>query len=177
MTAVFPVKAGQVIAVSEGAPSNVNPTIKIGDNVGGNQPSAAGSNSDFGFEATTCIITRVTFAQRTNFQFLHTLGQQIFLYVFGDRIGQMSLSGVAFFQKCPAETGNAEGAKQFMDYYRRNKLSKRAEPVKITIGGGTNATISGFITSSALDVVSPESNLFSFNLDVATIPEEEGDAS
>ena len=74
-------------------------------------------------------------AQQANFQFLHTLGSDVYVYVFGDRIGQLSLSGVAFASGC----GNAvtpvsgqpfagdHGLVGMNDWYKDNRISRRRE--------------------------------------------------
>lgn len=158
MAAIFPTRPGQVVAVEDSTlPANAEPAISL-------EPS-------FAFSVTRSIIQRVTIAQQANYQFLHTLGQQIFIYSFGDRIGQIGIQGLAFGISCPGQDGGGDdlGIERVLDYYNENKLSRREETVKLTLG--QSQTFEGFITSVTSDIVNTEAALFSFNLNLALVPE------
>lgn len=121
------------------------------------------------FESQQSIITRVTLSQQANVQFLHTLGASIYVYVFGDRIGSLSLAGLSF--AAPCDTNQDHGMALMMDWYRRNRVSKTGAPVRITIGTNPNNTIEGFVTSSTFDTVEPESGMVQWGLSMQTLPE------
>ena len=76
-------------------PSKPGVIVKLGD------PATLGSvrllsvEPKLGFGLQRSIITRLTVSQQTNIQFLHSLGSQIFVYVFGDRMGTITLSGLS----------------------------------------------------------------------------------
>jgi hypothetical protein len=160
MAAIFPTRPGQVVAVKDTSlPAQTQPAIQM-----------RADGDLFSFEATTSIITRLTIAQQTNFQFLHTLGQQIFIYSFGDRIGQMTVSGISFFRRCDEGAQSQIGIEKVLNFYARNKLSRRQDPVSVTLG--RDITIQGFIQGSRADVIDPKQNLFSFSFQIAVIPEE-----
>mgnify|MGYP005847506743 CR=1 FL=1 len=120
---------------------------------------------DFAVEAS--IVTRFTMSQQVNIQFLHTMGAHVYVYVFGDRIGSISLSGLSFDCVCDGATGGAEGA---FSWYKRNRASKRKEPVLVTIGNAT--PIEGFVTGFTEDVVDPTTNLVQWGVNIVTLPED-----
>jgi hypothetical protein len=101
---------------------------------------------------------------------LHTLGNDIFIYVFGDRVGQIMLEGLSFVENCGGG-GGQHGMEQMLEYYKNNKLSSKKDPVQILIGG---TTITGFITGMTNDVVDPKTWLAKYQLSVAIMPEKKG---
>lgn len=115
------------------------------------------------------IITRMTLSSQVNVQFLHTIGSHIYIYVFGDRIGQMTLSGLAFSDACDA--GGRYGPEEILKWYRENKASRRQSPVQIMIG---NTPVECFITNFNQDVVDPSTNLVQWTIAAATLPEDGG---
>lgn len=122
------------------------------------------------FASQQSIITRLTISQQANVQFLHTLGAAIYVYVFGDRIGNLSLSGLSFAAPCDDNNQVQDhGMVLMLDWYRKNRVSKSGAPVRITIG--TNVTIEGFVTSSSFDTVEPESGMVQWGLSMQTLPE------
>ena len=122
--------------------------------------------------ATRSIITRVTCSQQVNLQFLHTMGKHVYVYVFGDRMGQIGLSGLSFAGECSDEQGNNEshGVVEMFDWYRRNKASKQAEPILVNIGMRDN--LNGFVSGFTFDVVDPSTQMVQWNLTIAALPED-----
>lgn len=134
-----------------------------------------------GFGGFKAIITRVNVAAQGNYQFLHTLGGSIYVYVFGDRVGQLGISGLAFDSACDDDAGTL-GIERVLDYYVENRIAARQTPLKVTIGART--TVAGYLVAVAGDVVDPKSKIYQFNLQfmmapnsgiVCTVPEESGD--
>jgi hypothetical protein len=114
------------------------------------------------------IITRVAVAQQTNAQFLHTLGSDIYIYVFGDRIGQLVISGLSFAADCDGG-GDAHGMELMMQYYTENKLSARRDPVKVMIG---RVPVTGFVQGLTTDIVDPSTRIAQYNLTLMMIPDK-----
>jgi hypothetical protein len=120
-----------------------------------------------GFQGFKSIITSVNIAAQGNFQFLHTLGGNIYVYVFGDRIGQLGISGLAFDSTCDDTTG-ALGIEKVLDYYSKNRLAVRKTPIKTTIGVQT--TVAGYLVGVGGQVVDPKSRIYQFNLQFMLAP-------
>ena len=113
------------------------------------------------------IITRLTLNHQTNVQFLHTLGAAIYIYVFGDRIGQLGLSGLAFNSACEG-TDKKLGIERMMSWYKDNRISERGSPVRVMVG---NTPIEGFVVSSSEDTVDAETGLVQWGVNLSTLPE------
>jgi hypothetical protein len=120
-----------------------------------------------GFPQGSAIITRANITHQGNFQFLHTIQEFIYVYVFGDRIGDMQVSGYAFLQSC---TGGGNGLIQAIGYYGNNRIAARGTPVRI--GFGTLAG-QGFLTGGQFSVVDQGEvgTLGQFLLNFKTFPE------
>ena len=119
------------------------------------------------FKNDASIVTRFTMSQQVNVQFLHTMGAHVYVYVFGDRIGSISLSGLSFACVCAGGTPGAEAA---FDWYKTNRVSKRKEPVQVTIGNAT--PVEGFVTGFTEDLVDPATNLVQWGVNLVTLPED-----
>lgn len=121
-----------------------------------------------GFTGFKSIITRVNVSAQGNFQFLHTLGGNIYVYVFGDRIGQLGISGLAFESVC-GNTAGAIGIERVLDYYASNRIASRKTPIKVTLGVST--TVAGYLVAVAGDIVDPSSKMYQFSLQFIMAPQ------
>lgn len=124
------------------------------------------------------IVTRLTVSQEANVQFLHTLGAHIFIYVFGDRIGTTSLSGLSFANSCDLDVpglaanllgGQLHGGELVYDWYKRNRVSRRKAPIRVMVG---LTPIDGFVTAFTADVIDPMSQLIQWGLTLRNLPDE-----
>jgi hypothetical protein len=150
---LFSRQAGQVVSFSDPAlPGNV----------------AIALEDWGGFANLKSLITRVGISGQGNFQFLHTLGEDIFIYTFGDRIGKIQVAGLSFDNSCEAPDGQL-GIEQVLRYYNTNRLANRRTPVKITIGAGT--LLKGYLESINAGAVDPVSRIWEFSLTFAMVPE------
>ena len=156
-TVVFSKSEGQVSSfVDPTLPARV--TLRIG-----------GWGGFLGFKS---IVSRVTIASRGNFQFLHTLGGQVFIYVFGDRIGQLGISGLSFDSVCGDPAGTL-GIERVLNYYSNHRVAARSTPVKVSIGTAT--TLSAYLIGVTGDVVDPKSRIWQYNIEMALIPDDDID--
>lgn len=156
MPIIFQSRPGQVVQLDDPA---IQCTSKLG--FGFKETS-----EDITFGQQRSIVTRVMLSHQVNLQFLHTLGQQIFIYVFGDRMGTINLSGLAFPCVCD---GDEMGAEQMLLWYKSNRASVRSNPLRVVVG---RQVIEGFVTSFTEDVVDPSLNLVQWGVSMSTLPED-----
>ena len=121
------------------------------------------------FSACKAIVLRVGLGAQTNAQFLHTLGGDIYIYVFGDRIGGMTIEGLCGAYACGA-TGAQHGIEQTFAWYEAHKLSVKRAPLLITIGASTvfTAYLESFSTDVPNVYVLP--GIMSFTLNLKVLP-------
>lgn len=162
MPLIFQTRPGQVVKLDDPALSCNTNFLTV--------------DPDITFDDQRSIITRVTLSQQVNVQFLHTLGSLIYVYVFGDRMGSVSLSGLSFLCGCDDPQGLFEasgaeiGAEKMLLWYKENRASKKADPVRVTIG---KTVIEGFVTSFTEDVVDPSLKMVQWSVQMASLPEDD----
>lgn len=138
-----------------------------------NNDCAKGSNvvisvADYAIELP---ITGFTLDLGTNHQFLHTLDEFIYLYAFGDRIGELVLTGVAFTGNVTDESCNDIsknlGPSNLLTHYMENRISHKDGPKSTLInidatpvGRGAGSSkgpdiLIGFLTGMRMDMPNP----------------------
>lgn len=120
---------------------------------------------NFGWTTVKCIVTQAAVEQQGNFQFLHTIDDMIYVYVFGDRIGELLISGVCFGDSCPND--GISGMDDALAYYKDNRIANRATPVKIMFG---QQLFQGFLTANRVEVARPELILGQYLMRFNTFP-------
>lgn len=116
------------------------------------------------------IVTSIGVGQQVNIQFAPSLQKVIYVYSFGDRIGQVAINGVAFDKTCNKRSGYV-GAKTILDYYEDSRAIDEGRIIKISLGG---RTFQGYLTAMDLRTSSPELKLMGFTLTVIIVPEQAG---
>lgn len=122
-----------------------------------------------GYRSLQSIITRVGVSKQCSAQLLHTLGDDTYIYTFGHRVGQITISGLAFTATCDGGRQTQLGAEHILTYYERNNLSDKQTPTKITIGA--NKTFQAYLAGVNVDVEDVPSGIWRFNFLFHEIPE------
>ena len=60
-----------------------------------------------------------------NYQFLHTVNDFIYVYAFGDRVGELTVSGFGFVKPCPG--ANSAKLCNVYDFYQKNRIKKTSK--------------------------------------------------
>jgi hypothetical protein len=109
-----------------------------------------------GAQSTSCIITGMSFNVQGNYQFLLTLRNYTYVYVFGERMGDFTISGISLAGICD---GGADGMSSAIDYYSDNCISATGQPIMVTIAG---YAIYAFLCGGSFQYQNPESRLGQF---------------
>lgn len=124
-----------------------------------------------GFKPQAALISGIEYNQQTSQQFQTSLDQAIYLYVFGDAMGDIVVNGLAFLGVCK---GDGEGLLEVFEFYEQNRASKRPEPVKVHVG--KSKPIVGFLTGLKLRQTTvgddPIGFLANFSLIINALPRE-----
>ena len=120
--------------------------------------------------SNSIIVTGFGLGQDVNVQFLETLKNQIFVYVFGDKVGKAKLHGMLFWNSCK-NSGNS-GVTALVNYYNSKALSQTRTPVKIAFAGGSSSsqTISAYIIGFEITSEDPQKGYIFFTLSLITAP-------
>jgi hypothetical protein len=105
-------------------------------------------------------------------QFLHTLGGDIYIYVFGDRMGTMSLEGLSAAYSCTDSGDTQHGIEKIYSWYQANKLSALSTPLTFVLGAST--TLTAFLGAFSADVpnINTMAGIMSFRLDLFLVPDQ-----
>jgi len=123
-----------------------------------------------GYNGFKAVITGVNLETENGTQFLHTLRDFIYVYTFGERVGQMTIQGVTFAVACGDDAGEASyhGLEYAYAYYLRARASELTRPVTVTLGGDT--TFFAFVVGMRADLDDTESTMGRFSLVLKTVP-------
>ena len=123
---------GRVVQLPDSSlPATITPIVSFGE------------PNPFSFADSVSIIDEISIAQQENVQFLYTLGGAVFVYSFGQQIGDLTISGVSFNSRCA--DGSSHGILRILDWYNENRISQRRAPVRVSIGNAN--PFNGFVVS------------------------------
>lgn len=137
----------------------------------GNVTGVGGDLAGFGTGSLNTIITRIGVSSSGNYQFLHTIGNDVYVYVFGDRMGEITLHGLSFAQDCN-NGKNAQGPHGFerlFDWYQKSRLAVNPNPVTVRLGFKT--IFKGFMTGITGDVNDSMTRTIQFQLTISLLPD------
>lgn len=164
-TTIFPTGPGRVVALppdaSAGSLSGTSKSIRLT-----NWDDGSGG----GFNTFKSIITRIGVGRGSNFNVQPSLDRLMYLYVYGDRVGQVLVSGLCFDGQCGDE-GQNSGLAAVHDFYRKNRLALRSDPLILTIG--YKASFTCFLSDLETDSGDADHLISQFNMKLVLIPDDD----
>jgi hypothetical protein len=124
-----------------------------------------------GFSPISCLVTSVGLGLACDILLKSSLNNVVYLYSFGDRMGQLVVAGVAFESGCLSEPS---GAEYLLQWYASNRVSRSMTPVRVTFGGSTYA---GFLEDFRLNMSNPEMRMYNWQATLLTLPDLNGIAA
>ncbi len=118
-------------------------------------------------QSSRVIITGATYSQSANIQFQQSLKDAIYMYVFGERMGQIEISGMAFASACTDTDKTTAGVDDILAYYQDGRASKSGDAISIIIG---KTPITGFLVGCNVRMVNPVTMMYGFSFALATVP-------
>ncbi len=122
------------------------------------------------FDPVAALVAAGDFDQETNQQFQTSLDESVYIYVFGDRMGTVTVSGMIFSALCD---GNANGLSEIFAFYSTQRASRRADPIQVVFG---DEAIVGFLVKLRIRAKAlaedPGGAHQEFFLDIATLPKD-----
>ncbi len=128
--------------------------------------------------ASSAIITRISGNIQTNTRFSHALDNSVYVYSFGDRMGQATVSGLAFESDCRQISVGAvnplsgssllTGLDQILLFYRSNRVSLSNFPVILFVG--TISILRGYLVGIDFATQSTEMRSTAWTMRIAALP-------
>lgn len=173
---IFSANPGVVSTVSTSA---LPFTLQIGDD----QPTDRPNSNWKPFPAFQSIITDIGVQQAGGYQFRHTMADFVYAYVFGERLGEMVVRGLAFSSDCKELTASMQwasagvsvpthhGLEWIQGYYLANRLSNRSRPITIVMG--VDLKFKAFLTGFDFNMANREAapHVAEFTLKFRIIPD------
>lgn len=136
MPLFFSRRRGTVTRVNGSPPDNAPSPFAISI-----QGAALGPSFD-----VPAIITQGGLDAGANICVQHAADETIYAYIFGDRIGNLKIGGVAFASRC----GMGSGLSTILDIYRTNRAAATGKPVLLMVGNNvTRALLTGLSFNAA----------------------------
>ena len=141
-----------------------------------NMSGLAGGRVPNAFVTSAALITDIKGSFQTNTAFKSALDKRIYVYSFGDRMGSVAVSGLAFDSRCGTPVPNnpltggslLTGLDEVVFWYRANRVSLSNSPVIITIG--LSQVLRGFLIGLDYGTHSTELRSYSWTMRIATLP-------
>jgi hypothetical protein len=107
------------------------------------------------------VITQLGLQSQGNYQFLHTLKNFIYVYVFGERIADLMVGGLSFPERCPGG-GGPTGFELVYQYYLEKRISTLGAPITVAIG--TSLSFSAWLVAHSGNLIDPQNGMCQFQL-------------
>ena len=135
-----------------------------------------------GYVPMKSIITGFSVETRGGVQFMHTLRDFIYIYIFGERMAPLTIQGASFAHVCERmdETiynslgqttflPNYHGLEYEMGYYNAYRVTSTGAPVTIVLGIST--VLYGFLTGNSVQLQDADHQLATFTLQFQALPQ------
>jgi len=120
-----------------------------------------------GYLAFKSILTNVGVSGMGGYQFMHSLQDMIYVYVFNERIGQMRIGGLAFAGICE-KPDDKTGFEFVQDWYEEHRITTRFPPITVTIGA--TFSVNAFLTGVEHGITDPSTKVDQFTLQMHWVP-------
>jgi hypothetical protein len=109
------------------------------------------------------ILGSVQMAGQGGIQMMHTLRRAIYMYTFGERVGELEIGGLLMHADCSDRSIQTQqsGVLRFFDWYERNRVTTTGLPVTITVVPGL--VLTGFLFRMKFGVSDPSLPIAQFS--------------
>ena len=136
-------------------------------------PTRSGHGGDLA-TYNSVIIQSIGLSQEVHAQFMSSLQKVVYIYCFGDKPGQIIVSGLAFNDYCIGPNENPAqmvGPNTLMGYYDSNRAVEEENIIKVLIG---RESFQGYLISMNMQTANIEQRTFQFSLTIWTVPKQVG---
>ena len=156
MPVLFEGNCGRVAAIPDRVATGAIQLVTVG-----------GTGGLITYQQHNTIITRLGCSMAGNFQFMHTIGNDVYVYTFGDRMGQVVLNGLSFSGNCNSQ--QEHGFERLYRWYQANRIASRKGPVRVVIG--RNTVLDGFLIGLTTDVQDALHRTIQFQMTISMLPD------
>jgi hypothetical protein len=121
------------------------------------------------------LILGISEDQQVSAQMVTSLEKDVYIYSFGDQIGDLTLSGLLLDSMCVTPSAHRRlehnrwiGIRTLTDFYKRARAIEEDRVVTVTLG---KRVISGYLMRMGHSTANPELKTQSFILNIKTLPD------
>ena len=118
-----------------------------------------------GFAARRALINGISLSASDNFNLAHMLRNSIYINIFGERIGDFTIRGLAMNGDC--FLGQDDGLSRVMDYYRTMRLSSAAAPIAARYG---RFGLAALLVGAQFNLSNPVTGIGEFQFQMKLLP-------
>lgn len=122
-----------------------------------------------GAAAMKAVVTSFGMSAAGNFQLMHTLRNFVYVYVFGERVSELTVGGLALAADCDRQEAGS-GVERLWEYYQKKKVSAAGLPVSVAVG--SRMAFQGFLTGFQFQAADPAYGLAQWGLKFLFHPPE-----
>lgn len=113
------------------------------------------------------IVIGLGISSACKFSLRHMFGGDAFIYTFGDSVGRVMLTGLAFANYCD-DNNNVLGIERVAAYYNANRLSFREDPIYLTVGSSLSFKL--YLAGIETKVEDPSQQIWRFDMMFLAVP-------
>jgi hypothetical protein len=113
------------------------------------------------------LLTGLSVNGQSGFQLMHTLRQYIYIYTFGERAGEIAITGLAFVGDC-RDMSDPSGLARLFDWYERNRVSTTGKSITVTLT--PSVALKAFLVNFRYDIEDPTISLGRFSMQLVYPP-------
>lgn len=114
------------------------------------------------------IVTSISIENQSNVNFVNSLNDLAYFFNFGEKMGEITVSGTTLIQSCLLPSGS-HGADFVNFYFVINRASTRNFPVILAFG--STLVFIAFLTRASIKFSDPQKTTAEFTLTFKTVPQ------
>ena len=135
------------------------------------------------FKTHKAIVTTWHLEENVNAQFTHTMGNDIYVNVFGNRMGILTVRGITFHsvssvgekgcddvRAADPDKPMKHGINHIIQWYQDNRVSNPDSPERINITIGKDTAVEGFLVGASYSARDPVNWTVEYTMQIAVIP-------
>lgn len=124
------------------------------------------------FKDYSAIITGLDIQEAANANAMYAADGRIYMHVPGDKLGSLTVSGIAFSINCENTSMQSTGLVKMLEWYRAHRVSNPnfSSPIQITLTGGI--LLEGYLGSFSSRLMDIVHQIYSFTLPMYLVPGE-----
>lgn len=125
------------------------------------------TNGGSAYTQLRAIVNGLGLSEQAAVQITHSLRDMVYVYAFGDRMGDMQIRGLAMLADC--KNPNESGFSKVYRYFRANRPGKRRTPITVSLG--TSFSVRGILLDLTMSIQDSQIPVANFSMNMRYFPD------